>query len=75
MLNSIRSGIKTSAIKAKNKTFNKLGAMKRYLSRYRWRIFWVFLVLGVISMVVAMVMEAFEGNDVSQQGIIINHTE
>lgn len=75
MLQSIGSGIKTSVIKAKNKTLNRLGKIKRFISRYRKCIFITLLTLGIVAMITAMVMEAIDGNDLSQQGIIINHTE
>lgn len=75
MLSSIKSGIKASVIKVKNKTFNKLGSVKRSISRYRWRILIVFSIISAVSLVVALVMSAYEGNDVSQQAVIINYTE
>lgn len=75
MLKSISTGIKNSVVKAKNKTLNKLGKMKRFISRHRKCILITLLTLSIVSMVTAMVMEAIEGNDLSQQGIIINYTE
>ena len=75
MLKSIGTGIKNSVVKAKNKTFNRLGKMKRFISRHRKCILITLLTFGIASMVTAMVMEAIEGNDLSQQGIIINYTE
>lgn len=74
MLAKTANKIKRGASSLKNSTLNKLGAVKRKAVRHRWKIFTVLLSLTLIAMTVALVMEAYQGCDISNQGVIINHT-
>ena len=71
MINKVKNKIKKGGSVIKNSVIRS----KNVIRRYRWRLFQIFVGLGLVALIVALVMSAIKGVRIIDQAVIINHSE